>query len=57
MIAPTNAQLHLRTAYVQCDNCGMHQQRDLNNPCIYCGSKQFHRVYEEFDPENFHEMW
>jgi hypothetical protein len=43
--------------YVKCRNCGMHQMRDFNNSCMYCGSSQFIRVYEEYDESNFHEMW
>jgi DNA-directed RNA polymerase subunit RPC12/RpoP len=57
MIAQIKEQLHTRSQYVKCLNCGMHQMRDFNNDCMYCGSKQFVRVYEEYDEESYHEMW
>jgi hypothetical protein len=58
MTAHTITQPRIRSGvYVQCNSCGMHQMRDFNNPCMYCGSKSFRAVYEEYDEGNYHEMW
>ena len=57
MIAHTILELQHHRAqtgvYVQCRACGMHQTRDFDNPCMYCGSTQFRRVYESYD--EYHE--
>lgn len=45
MFAQNRSQLHTHTQYARCTNCGAYQQRDFDNPCMYCNSKQFIRVY------------
>lgn len=47
MIAQTVAKLHTHSKYVQCIDCGVHQTRDFQNPCMYCGGSRFRRVYEK----------